>query len=91
MSKNEVNIPLDKLQQLIISAVRYSLGRRTYIVSVTCSLVKAYWQNLNEATKQIIIRDIKEQKDRKNLGAECDKKDWENILQLYKVCEVRND
>ena len=59
---NEINIkiPLHKLQDLMISHVRYSLPRHTYIVSETIHDVKTYWSVLSSNTREVITRDINE-------------------------------
>lgn len=59
---NEINIkiPLHKLQDLMISHVRYSLSRHTYIVSETIHDVKTYWNVLSSNTREVITRDINE-------------------------------
>ncbi|PRM45505.1 hypothetical protein [Haemophilus influenzae] len=58
---NEINIkiPLHKLQDLMISHVRYSLPRHTYIVSETIHDVKTYLGELQLAIKRVVTPIIK--------------------------------
>lgn len=45
---------------LLISAVRYALGRRTYIVSETCTWVRRYWPSIDANSREVIGRDVEE-------------------------------
>jgi hypothetical protein len=47
-------------EQILICAVRYALGRMSYIVGITCDYVKSKRNELSENCKNIIIRDIEE-------------------------------
>jgi hypothetical protein len=69
----------DDLNMLITSAVRYALGRETYIVDWTCELVRKYMDHLTENTLETIVRDIQREKERDNLGMDCDKDDWKDL------------
>lgn len=75
-------------ENIIISAVRYALGRMTYIVSITVNYVlkDIKENNLSKHCLSIIKNDIKSEK---HLGMECDKKDWERLLN--KINEVLGD
>lgn len=76
-------------QLIILSAVRYAMGRQTYIVSVTCDWVRHHWNIIDDRTRELIKRDINEaiaEHNRKGqndgapwtgrLGMEMDYKDW---------------
>ena len=45
---------------MMVSAVRYALGRATYIVGVTCEEVREVWQFMNPNTRNVIERDLRE-------------------------------
>lgn len=45
-------------QDMLISAVRYALGRRTYIVAATVDEVLRCWPDLSANTRAVILRDI---------------------------------
>lgn len=84
---NEINIkiPLHKLQDLMISHVRYSLPRHTYIVSETIHDVKTYWSVLSSNTREVITRDINEhlkrwERDRNDAFHKLDYDSWEELF-----------
>ena len=66
-------------EQMIISAERYALGRMTYIVEITVNyILKDIEENkLSDECLDVIAEDIRHTK---NLGMECDKKDWLKLL-----------
>ena len=66
-------------ENIIISAVRYAFGRMTYIVNLTVNYVlKDIKENkLSKKCLYIIKKDIENAND---LGMECDKKDWQMLL-----------
>ena len=75
-------------EHMIISAVRYALGRMTYIVGLTVDYVlKDIEENkLSRNCLSVIKKDIESEKD---LGMECDKKDWCRLLnKINEVLEV---
>lgn len=66
-------------EQIIISAVRYALGRMTYIVSVTVNYILEEIENnnLSDRCLDVIAEDIRTTK---NLGMDCDKQEWLKLL-----------
>lgn len=70
-------------EHMIISAVRYALGRMTYIVELTVNYILQEIEDdkLSDSCLNIIRRDIKETK---NLGMECDREQW---LKLFNRIE----
>lgn len=66
-------------EYMIISAERYALGRMTYIVSLTVDyILKEIKENkLSDECLDVIREDIN---NTKNLGMECDKKQWLKLL-----------
>lgn len=83
---------------MIIAAVRYCIGRMTYIVSDCADWVVAIWPALGERTKSIIQRDIDEafaQDDEarssgesyRPLGHDCDRQQWERVRALWNTKE----
>ncbi|MDU5638515.1 MAG: hypothetical protein E6037_05365 [Haemophilus parainfluenzae] len=84
MNEININIPLHKLQDLMISHVRYSLPRHTYIVSETILDVKTYWSVLSSNTREVITRDINEhlnrwENDRNSAFHKLDYDSWEEL------------
>lgn len=79
---------------MAIAAVRYCLGRRTYIVGDCSEWLVAQWPNICKRAQIIIERDIeREFKDddearangdaHKPLGDDCDRREWEKVRTLW--------
>ena len=72
----------DHYELMLISAVRYALGRRTYIVAETARYVSGKLGMVKNATLMVLLRDIDERiawSDRSGmsgLGDECDRAEW---------------
>jgi len=43
---------------MVVNAVRYALGRQTYVVAVTCEWVCAHWGDLGSRAQGIITTDV---------------------------------
>lgn len=71
-------------EQMIVSAVRYALGRMTYIVEITVNYILQEIEDdkLSDRCLSQIRDDIKEAKD---YGMECDKKLWLKLLNTIEV------
>lgn len=75
-------------EHILISALRYALGRRTYIVELTCRYIERQIPILSGYCKHLMIKDIESQK---NYGDECDKEDWMRLLDKLKNRDTLND
>ena len=75
----EINGNAEDLSAMLLGAVRYALGRQTYIVNWTCEFITKNVHLLTEGNKQVIIRDIKQQEEY-SYGDKCDKEDWLKLL-----------
>lgn len=64
---------------ILSSALRYALGRRTYIVSVVTNYIENEIPNLSEHCIKVMIRDI-ENPYCDDYGYDCDKRDWMRLL-----------
>lgn len=73
------------LSMLLVSAERYALGRRTYIVSWTCDVVKNNLHLLTKKDKDVMIRDIESAV---NYGDSCDEREWEKLLKALKESDA---
>ena len=76
-------------EQILVCAVRYALGRMSYVVQDVCDYVKTKVGELSEECKNIIIKDIEESVEyhhriNRTVGMECDERDWINLLELLK-------
>lgn len=76
-------------ESILICAVRYALGRQSYIVGDTAKYVALKQKTLSKECIDIIIRDIEEEMERyhsvgQTLGMECDERTWKNLLEALK-------
>lgn len=76
-------------EQILICAVRYALGRMSYIVGIVCEYVAVKQPELSQNCINIIIRDIEEELKRyhdagQTLGMECDERTWVRLLERLK-------
>lgn len=71
-------------ENILISAIRYALGRRTYVVGLTVdyTIKEIKKQKISNYALTIILNDIRKTK---NLGAQCDKEDWMRLLNLIET------
>lgn len=80
---------------MAVAAVRYCLGRRTYIVSDCRVWLYEMWDELPEKAKDIIQRDVEEAfksddedraagRDYRALGHDCDRRSWEQVRALWR-------
>lgn len=78
----EFNLDVDDINDLIVCAFRYALGRRTYIVHTITEIIKANLSALESNTIEVMLRDIERQHDyekvglEKAFGDECDRERW---------------
>lgn len=79
---------ISDFEHMLISALRYALGRRTYIVDLTCRYIERHMPILSDRCKDLMINDIESQK---NYGDECDKEDWMRLLDKLKNRDTLND
>ena len=84
-----------ELKDMIISALRYSICRRTYIVNETCEFIKSHKELIDERVKKVMLNDLKntlnfyliddiEFKEFIKLA------DWLNELNVWKNCGLYN-
>lgn len=71
---------------ILISAVRYAVGRRTYIVGEAVGWIEKRWANLSPACKRVLLRDLKEEIERNermpgSLGSDLDEAAWIRLHQ----------
>lgn len=54
-------IEIDRdLKDMIISALRYSIGRKTYITEETCSYIKNHPELIDERVKMVMLNDLED-------------------------------
>ena len=71
--------PDDPFMLVLISAVRYCLGRRTYMPDVVTRWIMASVPELPANTAKTMLRDINDQRRQYGLGDDCDVKTWETF------------
>ena len=75
----------ENFQEILVSAVRYALGRMTYIVGLTVDYIMPMIQNLKTKYINIMIDDITYQGEYYGYGMEMDRKDWMRLLAALKA------
>lgn len=88
----QAGIPIDdRLEGIIVYAVRYAIGRCTYAVSDVCGFVSGLISHLETNTLRVILRDIEERKDFE-LGMDCDRKEWRALqIKIRAELEKRDE
>lgn len=75
----------DEFELVLGCALRYALGRMTYVPSAITGYIKPLLPYLTEPTIKVFKRDIYEQsKYEKGLGMDCDKQVW---MDFYDACD----
>ena len=78
-----INGEISDLSAILVSAVRYALGRKTYMVLWTYEFIRNNTHLLLEKDKKVIIRDIEQQKNY-GYGDKCDEECWLALLDYLK-------
>lgn len=75
---------MSNLELIYLCAVRYGLGRRTYITGVISDFMINKYYDLTPKCISIMIRDIEDAQKEDRLGDDCDKKEWLKLLKYLK-------
>lgn len=75
------------LECLLLCTLRYAMGRMTHITDDTARIIKRHWRDVNDTTRQLLLRDLKGELDVHNrnnttLGAHLDHQVWMQLLQF---------
>jgi len=72
-------------QEIVLScAMRYALGRMTYVVSSVCDELIANYENLHPDTRYRIAKEIQEYQDQYGkAGMEFDNDEWNKVKWLF--------
>lgn len=84
---------------MVTAAFRYCLGQQTYIVGCCVEWLLENWAQLPRNVQALIERELREEFARddearaagdsfKPLGWDCDRKEWERVLQLLEGIET---
>lgn len=71
-----LNPSSDDFGMMLCGAVRYALGRMSYITGTTANYVEKYLTYLSDSTLQNINKDITHAQMSNNLGMTCDRVIW---------------
>ena len=94
MKAKKIANPWGRNDLMATAAVRYCLGRMSYIVGDCAEWLIEQWPNISSNARAVIQRDVEEcfeQDDRdrekgsqwKSLGHDCDRREWERVRQLW--------
>ncbi|MHC5897563.1 hypothetical protein [Nostoc sp.] len=62
---------------IVICALRYCFGRRTYMPSLVVDWTKRHWLSLSKKDQAVIVRDVEEAfTSHRSLGDSCDIETW---------------
>lgn len=75
---------------IVLCAVRYCLGRQTYMPGLVTDWVRRHWGELPVKDRALILRDVEEavewhKSDRLSLGHDCDVQTWTSFLAWMKA------
>lgn len=80
-----IDLPDNDFVCVLISAVRYCIGRRTYMPETVTRWIMGHCKGqLSANTVSVMIRDINEAATQVRLGDECDVLTWEAFRQWLK-------
>lgn len=68
-----------EIQDLMVYAFRYALGRKTYVTIAMSDILMKYKDKLSQDSKDLICRDIQYAIDVNNYGMPMDKDIWEIV------------
>jgi len=87
LNKKAIKVEYDDIWVMLISTIRYSMGRMTYMPEYCIDLYKSYGRKLSVGCKQQIAIEIKEKLLMSEsvpgiLGHECDYDSWKKLFDL---------
>lgn len=78
-------------KDILICALRYALGRRTYIPKTVAEFIKEYPEAIDSRVKMVMLKDIDEYFDCRGTYYKDDEYDYETWLDLKKWLEKASD
>lgn len=79
--KKTITLNTEDVYLFLVSAVRYALGRRSYIVGWVCEQTRAIAPRLKDYQKKVIIESIQRCED---YGDKYSKREWLKLLDWLK-------
>ena len=77
------------LKDIVCCSLRYSLGRRTYITSLVADYIMEHPELIDERVKGIMLKDIEEYLECRNIYYKDDECDYQSWLKLKNWLEER--
>ena len=77
------------LKDIVCCSLRYALGRKTYITSLVSDYIIDHPELIDERVKDVMLKDIKEYLDRRNIYYKDDECDYQSWLRLKEWLENR--
>lgn len=74
-----VTLSYRELWMVTLSAVRYAMGRSSYIVGDTCDFVRRNLQDLSPAHREQLRREITDAQGLRQLGMQMDHDEWTRL------------
>ena len=82
----------------VICALRYALGRKTYITKSTADFIKDYPEIIDERVKYVMLNDLNDYFNYRNAPEnyfisddECDYNTWKDLKEWLEKIEVDNE
>ena len=78
--KKTVDPTTEKFGLMMVCAVRYAIGRETYMPGMIIDYITPLLPYLHQNILEILDRDVTDQRWMGGYGAPCDEKDWMRFL-----------
>lgn len=73
----------DTLNSLSFPAMRYALGRKTYVVETVCRALKNNAKDIRADIKQKMSKEIEKAIAENQAGMDCDVAQWQQVLKSF--------
>lgn len=77
------------LKDIVCCSLRYALGRKTYITSLVSDYIIGHPELIDERVKDVMLKDIEEYLDCRNIYYKDDECDYQSWLRLKEWLENR--
>jgi hypothetical protein len=88
-NKLQIDPANDDFGLMMNCAVRYAIGRRTYMPSAVIGFIAPLLSQINDRTLHCLDQDIVDAKYSGGYGDECDKRDWMNFHEAVKAEKMK--
>lgn len=98
MSNEHVHVPPNDFWLMLLSTVRYAMGRRSYIVGTACDMVLQYRHSLRPEQIEQIAREVDAELrlrmqalGGRTLGDDMDHREWSRLVERLRPPPHRSD